>query len=90
VAHHLDLGGSGNEFTFWTSMYMKLLPVQVRDAGQNDESVIEPHDVQLPLFEEVVSRRGEVIKESLAAYLVEIFPYSGCGRRSLAATIGGE
>ena len=30
-----------NEYAFWTSMYMKLLPVQVRDAGQNDEPVIE-------------------------------------------------
>jgi hypothetical protein len=30
-----------------------------------------PHDVQRRLFEEVVSRRGEAIKESLATYLHE-------------------
>ena len=30
-----------NEYAFWTSMFMRLLPVQVRDPAQDDEPIIE-------------------------------------------------
>jgi hypothetical protein len=43
-----------------------------------------PHDVQRRLFEEVVSRRGEAIKESLATYLHERHQRTRDGLKAMA------